>query len=379
MPIAKNGVAQKDDTAYPLKSIYFYLTDECNLRCRHCWITPKFTTDPHSGSSLPVSLLESIIQQAKPLGVTGVKLTGGEPLLHPDFLEIIGIVRSHELGLVVETNGLLVTPDLADAIAQCNNLEISLSLDGTNAETHDAIRGVKGSFDGALRGIRALVETGLKPQIIMTLMKRNQSQVAEMVQLAESIGAGSVKFNILQPTARGKKIHHEHEDVAIGELVKIGRMVEETLAEESQLLLFFHWPMAFQSLSTIVGGKGNGCRSCSIRFVLGVLRDGSYALCGIGENVPELVLGHAERDRLEDVWCQNGLLSDIREGLPGRLEGICGDCLMKQRCLGACMAQNYYRKRTLWAPFWFCEEAHKKGLFPESRLRPDREILKKFR
>jgi radical SAM protein with 4Fe4S-binding SPASM domain len=91
-------------------------------------------------------------------------------------------------------------------------------------------------------------------------------------------------------------------------------------------------------------------------------------LCGIGETVPELVFGHAAQDRLEEVWRENAVLQDLREGLPHRFEGICGQCLMKRVCLGSCVAQNYYRSKSLWAGFWYCEEARKEGLFPTTRL-----------
>ncbi len=101
--------------------------------------------------------------------------------------------------------------------------------------------------------------------------------------------------------------------------------------------------------------------------LLGVLANGSYALCGIGETVPELVFGHAAKDKLEDVWRDSSVLNELRQGLPHQFEGICKDCLMKAMCLGSCVAQNYYRSKNLWAPFWYCEEAQKRGLFPGSR------------
>jgi radical SAM protein with 4Fe4S-binding SPASM domain len=117
------------------------------------------------------------------------------------------------------------------------------------------------------------------------------------------------------------------------------------------------------------GREGSGCSICGIYGILGVLANGSYALCGIGETVPELVFGHASKDALSDVWSGNPVLREIREGLPRRLGGICGNCLMKGVCLGSCIAQNYYRDRDLWAPNWYCVEAHRGGLFPESRHR----------
>jgi radical SAM protein with 4Fe4S-binding SPASM domain len=83
--------------------------------------------------------------------------------------------------------------------------------------------------------------------------------------------------------------------------------------------------------------------------------------------MPELIFGHAGRDELETVWRQAPLLQELREGLPDRFKGICGECLMRSLCQGRCIAQNYYRRRDVWAPHWFCEEADRQGLFPETR------------
>ena len=135
--------------------------------------------------------------------------------------------------------------------------------------------------------------------------------------------------------------------------------------------MFYGYPAAFRALGRLFGQDGD-CGICGIRGILGVLAGGSYALCGIGETVPELVFGHASRDSLPDVWSGSPVLKEIREGMPHRLEGVCGECLMKGVCLGSCIAQNYYRSRSLWAPFWFCEEAMREGLFPEARLRGGR-------
>ena len=93
-----------------------------------------------------------------------------------------------------------------------------------------------------------------------------------------------------------------------------------------------------------------------------------FALCGIGAHIPELVFGHVGDDRLETMWHENQLLRELREGLPGRLDGICTRCLMRHQCLGSCISQNYYDAGTLWAPFWFCQKAEEAGLFPASRL-----------
>ncbi|OGD10794.1 MAG: SynChlorMet cassette radical SAM/SPASM protein ScmF [Candidatus Aminicenantes bacterium RBG_13_62_12] len=344
------------------------MTEGCNLACRHCWIAPKLQQGETVYPMLDFDLMPFILRQAKPLGLQSVKLTGGEPLMHPKIFSILEHVRSEDLGCTVETNGVLCTPDLARELARQKNCFVSVSLDGADAETNEWVRGIPGCFDAAVRGIKNLAEAGIRPQIILTVMKRNRHQVEAVVRLAEKLGAGSVKFNVLMPTARGEDMHKRGEALAIEELVELGHWVETELSARTPLRLIFHHPAVFRPLGRIFGRDGDGCSRCGIFTILGVLADGSYALCGIGETVPELVFGRAGRDRLDEIWNNHPLLKEIREGLPGKLKGVCGDCLMKSLCLGSCVAQNYYSSRDLFSPFWYCEEARKKGLFPSSRL-----------
>ncbi len=353
--------------SWPLRSIYFYLTPECNLACRHCWISPRFRNTGIAKEYLPTALLSSIIGQALPLGLTSIKLTGGEPLLHPGILGILEIAREHNLEVNVETNGTLVTPEFARTLTGAERRFISVSLDGADARTHEWVQGVPGSFDRACDGIRLLAEAGLKPQVIMSLFRRNVDQIAPLVAMAEEMGAGSVKFNFIQPTARGVRVHEEGEALSIRELIEVSEQVEGPLSKEAGIPLHVCIPAAFRRLGSLFGAGGTGCGRCTIRSIIGVLGDGSYALCGIGETTPEMVFGHAAREPLEKVWRTHPVIAEIRDGLPDRLTGICGECAMKGVCLGSCLAQNYSGSRDIWAPFWFCERAYEEGLFPPTR------------
>jgi SynChlorMet cassette radical SAM/SPASM protein ScmF len=364
--------SHKSDESFPhrLNELYFYLTDTCNLRCRHCWIEPRHLFEDSVISVIDRELFISILDQAEPLGIKGVKLTGGEPLLHPQISELLDIVRQRHLHLTVETNGTFCTPKLAEEIAACEHAFAAVSLDGADAEIHEWIRGKQGCFTAAVTGIKNLVAAGLNPQIIMTVMRHNQDQMQAVVRLAESLGAGSVKFNILQPTARGMQMYIAGETIDIKELISLGKWVDEELSRSTTLSLHFHQPPSFRSLGQMFSGAaGDGCHSCGILGILGVLADGSYALCGIGAIVPEMIFGNSFRDSLKEVWLNSPILNQIRVGLPEQLQGICADCVMKRLCMGSCIAQNYYRHRDLWAPFWYCEEAHKRGLFPKTRHR----------
>jgi SynChlorMet cassette radical SAM/SPASM protein ScmF len=188
----------------PLTQYYVYLTGGCNLACQHCWISPTYQAHGGSGGHLDYNLFALAIDEGLPLGLQSIKLTGGEPLLHPDFLRIIDLIKEKELGLTIETNGTLMTNDLANYLKDQSTLShISVSLDGSTDVTHDRFRGVKGSFEKSLQGIRYLVQAGYHPQIIMSLHAKNVDEIETLVLLAENLGlsnpldVGKVWINII--------------------------------------------------------------------------------------------------------------------------------------------------------------------------------------
>jgi SynChlorMet cassette radical SAM/SPASM protein ScmF len=352
------------NTSYTLNQLYLYLTEGCNLACRHCWLAPKFDAKGTKYPTLDPNTLRTIIKEARPLGLTSVKLTGGEPLMHPEITTILNIIKEENLGLVIETNGFVCTQELVAKIALHEKPFVSVSLDGAYAETHEWVRGVKGSFAAACNAISYLVEAGLRPQIIFSIMRHNISELPAIIKLAEKLGATSIKYNIIQPTARGENLYEQDETIGLPELIELGRKVETVIQHETKIKLIFDYPLAFRSLRRIKGKR----ESCGVKGILGVLASGKYALCGIGEHISDLVFGEAGKDDLAATWNEHPVLLKIRDQIPSELKGICSRCLHKSTCLGSCIAQNYYRSKDLTAPFWFCEMAEAAGLFPVSRL-----------
>ncbi len=359
---------QQESNVFPLEKIYFYLTEGCNLACRHCWLNPKQQTQSKQYPTLDFDLFKSIISQAMLMGLKGVKLTGGEPLMHPRIIDILHFIRDNSIPLEMETNCALCTDEIAKEISTSIRPFVAVSLDGANAETHEWVRGIKGCFDDAVNGIKRLVNAGVKPQIIMSILHYNKNQVEYLIKLAESLGARSLKFNIVQPTGRGKSLTSSFETLSIEEHLNMADWIKNKLAPNTKIKLLYHLPPAFLPLSRIFdSGKARGLILCEVLKIIGVLANGSYAMCGIGSQVPELVFGDANTSSLEDIWAQNSILNELREGIPRRIKGICSKCIFKKRCFGLCMAQNYYSNNELWGSHWFCEEAYKEGRFPSTR------------
>jgi sulfatase maturation enzyme AslB (radical SAM superfamily) len=151
--LSETHVLDLPDGVPPLHSFYLYLSASCNLRCRHCWITPEFSDTPAPGKTVDPNALRDAVIEAKTLGLAHVKLTGGEPLLHPQFKEIVDMLTTEGLSISMETNGTLITEEMAHYLKEKTNMDfVSVSIDSSVAAEHDAFRGVRGAFDAALSG-----------------------------------------------------------------------------------------------------------------------------------------------------------------------------------------------------------------------------------
>jgi radical SAM protein with 4Fe4S-binding SPASM domain len=175
------------------KILTLAITGACNLSCSHCWVDAGVTA---SAAHVPTATLRRLLEEFAALGGQGVRLTGGEPLCHPDWLELLNLARNLDFSsLTLQTNGMMFDDAGVAALRDLDfpGLVIQISLDGATAETHDAVRGA-GAFDGVLQGIRRLVAAGLGPRVSLffTEMRHNLEEIPALLQLAEQLAVGSL-------------------------------------------------------------------------------------------------------------------------------------------------------------------------------------------
>ena len=355
----------------PLHTFYIYLSDNCNLRCRHCWIVPRFTDGkPDPGRVVDVDALRDAVREAKTLGLSAAKLTGGEPMLHPRFMEVVDLLTAEGLSLTMETNGTLMTAEAARHLKDKTKVTfISISLDGSDARTHDAFRGVEGAFDAALKGLSYLVDAGFKnTQVIMSVHRGNRQQVEALVQLAASRGAASVKLNPVTRTGRGVTMHERREDLDFDEQMELAHYIDYDLSPRAPIRVILDIPPALSSLRKL-GRSGGSCGDCGVCGILGILGTNQYALCGIGTTCPEFIYGQLGKDSVRDIWLTNPTVLYLRRALADAdsFPGICARCIFARACRTGCVADNYGRNGQLIATAWMCEEAARRGLFPPAR------------
>ncbi len=186
------------------ETLTLMITDACNLSCPHCLLDCKGA----GGRSVKGAIISAVIDDFVSLGGKSLIITGGEPLLHPDWFQILSHADSTALTEVcLQVNGAILTDNELKKIGSLHSEKvlIQISLDGARAETNDLIRG-RGSFDAAVNAIMLLIKEGFGKniRIAFTEMKHNYPEIPEMLRLAESLGVEKFIAGTLIKAGRAK-------------------------------------------------------------------------------------------------------------------------------------------------------------------------------
>jgi MoaA/NifB/PqqE/SkfB family radical SAM enzyme len=168
-----------------LPLVTLYLTERCNSRCVTCdyW--------RHGRDDVSVDHVRRLLPDFASLGTRSVLISGGEPLLHPEWAAIAALLREQGLQPWLLTSGLSLAKHAARAASAFDS--ITVSLDGTCAATYAAIRGLD-AFDKVCEGVRAAVAAGARVSLRVTLQRSNYRELPAFVALARRLGARQVSF-----------------------------------------------------------------------------------------------------------------------------------------------------------------------------------------
>jgi len=158
-----------------LRYLEVQITDRCNLRCRHCYIGDGLYQD------LSVEHIQKLLKEFEEIQGLRLLLSGGEPLLHPNFWEINDILRDQAFRSVLLSNGTLITRDVSRRVRVH---EVQISLDGMK-EGHESIRG-KGNFEKTLTAIDNLQDAGVTVSVATMIHRRNLEEFDHLAFLLES-------------------------------------------------------------------------------------------------------------------------------------------------------------------------------------------------
>ncbi len=270
-----------------LRYLELQITWRCNLACAHCYLGAAQKVD------LPVARVAAILHEFEAMGGLRVMLSGGEPLMHPQWQEINALLAALPLRRVLLSNGLL----LERAIENLNCDEVQISLDGL-AAGHERLRG-PGSFAKAVAAAKAVKDSGRDLSIATMAHAYNLDEMEGLAELARELGAG--EWGIDAPCLTGRL--GQHPELAVSPA------------------------QAAQAMAHAYGGAfhgGGGGMACGLHLAT-VAADGKVAQCGFYLDRP---LGRAE-EGLWTCWARRAPLAI--QDLAG-----CRDCEVAEECGGGC-------------------------------------------
>lgn len=310
-----------------LRFLFFELTEQCNLNCKHCGSSCSKGKKNFLQTELVLRTLREVCKDFEG-HLPMVCLTGGEPFLHPDFFVIVEEIVSLGFSWGITTNGTLITKETARRCKELKLQSITISLDGLE-QTHNWLRDSPWAYQKAMEGIDNLNEVGIPIQITTVVHRKNIGELDDIYRLLCQKNTYSWRVINLEPIGRAL----DNKDLLL------------TRLEMLQLLDYIRSKRFDPDVTMDV------CYGCSHYLSYDYeneLRD-FYFLCGAGiyvasimvngdiygcldiERRPELVQGNVSKDRFYDVWTNR---FDFFRQERAELSPSCASCKERQYCHG---------------------------------------------
>ena len=329
------------------RSIHWSVTGRCNYRCRHCFMDAPEARFPQP----PLDELKDYIGQMAECGIQTVDITGGEPLIRPDFLELVDCLLEHGIKIsAIYSNGRLVTEDLMRELERRNvRCAFQFSYDGTEG-WHDWLRNVDGAETDVLRAFSLCRKYRHPMSVSMCVHKGNSHTVRDSVRLLAANGVQSVKLNAVRPAGAWKSYPEyllSREEICRVYLDYIPQYFEDNAPVDLMLDGFFEYERGAENyhMGFIRDCSAEAIGDC---YVCSMTRTNCY-IGADGQVVPCMSMAGTEMGkkfpnlkdmRLRDIfndsylsWAGGVTIRDIAEHDPK-----CGSCEYLGDCSGGCRA-----------------------------------------
>ncbi len=316
----------------------FELTPRCNLSCKMCYIRMSGEEAAARGRELTAEEWLAVGRDAVKAGMIYLLLTGGEPLLRPDFSVIYTEMVKMGVVVSVNTNGTLLTPAIVDCFVKHPPEAVNVTLYGASSETYEALCGVGSGFERAMAGIRALREAGIRVQINTTFTAFNAGDMEALVALGRELDCPIRTTAYTFPPVRNG---HELCSGCLspeeqGRLNAVFEELSSTLAgRESKRKLLQRAADAAQNAEAFV------CTADSEPYPMSCMAGrGSFWMTWDGCMLPCGMMGdhRAARGSFGEQWAEvRRMTEDVR------LPAVCKSCAYRKlcpSCAAVCYARN---------------------------------------
>ncbi|MDO8436041.1 MAG: radical SAM protein [bacterium] len=194
-----NGIILvREPTQFSFGRASYEITEVCNYRCSHCYLGHK------TKNNLSVLDKKKIIELIEISGCIWLQITGGEPLLDKDFIEVYSYAYSLGFLVTISTNGSLLSEyQITDILKAYPPYRLTISVYGATADSYEALTQTSGSFQKFMNGINWAKKTAIRTRLNIITTKYNQGEIDEMTDLAKNFGFEYYVFSTISPTISG--------------------------------------------------------------------------------------------------------------------------------------------------------------------------------
>jgi radical SAM protein with 4Fe4S-binding SPASM domain len=306
-----------------LTSLQIELTSRCNERCVHCYI-------PHENkiSNIEPELFYDVIDQCRAMGLLSITLSGGEPLLHPNFLEFLRRAKDNDLSINILSNLTLLNDEIIAEMKENRLSSVQVSLYSMKPEIHDSITKLPGSFIKTHDAIIKLIENDIPVQISCPVMKQNINCSIDVLNWGQSHKIRTVSDYIMMA-------RYDHTTGNLDNrlsLEEAGRVINAIIDNDFD----YQDQVAKADFSVIEA------RDTSDDIVCGVCVS-SICMVANGNVYPcagwqSYVVGNVYKQSLQDIWDNSPRVKYLR-GLRKKDFPKCRICPDKSFC-AMCMVRN---------------------------------------
>jgi len=333
----------QSDRAYREKRemdyILWEVTHKCNLQCIHC----RAAASPITNKQNIIMGEEAIglLEQIKKLGRPTLVFTGGEPLIRGDFIQLAEAASEYEIPFRVQSNGLLLTENIAKKLHDLGILNFGIGIDGPE-KIHDTIRNKKGAFKKALKAIKILNRYDIPVHIEFTIMRLNMDYLSQTLDLLEkevNISTFLARSVIFSGRANPKNTQMLLTPLEYREILRkiYYESKRRPFAVQSQDSLYFKVNPELLKLYKKYGDitSGNIISGCSIGLnMLDIRPNGDVGVCTF---IPQ-VIGNVKSESLIEIWKNRTKHDFVKKIVNRELNGKCSKCPFRYVC-GGCRAR----------------------------------------
>lgn len=310
-----------------LRYLFFELTDRCNLYCHHC----GSNCGNHGGFVLSLAVIEKVLHSVADAYNSRnimVCLTGGEPILYPELLDVIRVSKSLGFPVGMTTNGTLLDPPTAKRLAEAGLDTVAVSLDGIGT-VHDDFRCCKGSFIRAMDGIMALKLAGIEPQVLTVVHKGNVSALEALYRFLKRQSIDSWRLVNVDPIGRAG--HNSDFLLKSTDLRCLLEFIRNKRYETDNSMEITYGCSHFVTYEYEREVRDYYFQCGAGTMVASVMANGDIGACLDIERRNDLVQGNAYTDDFVDVW-ENGFLPFRQDRTMKSVS--CRACIYKDVCMG---------------------------------------------